>query len=119
MPASARTPLLIVVAIIALAGLFVVLRPIVAGPQERTFEVTVAGEVTNAPTLNANEGDRITIRVTSDRELTAHLHGYDRQAPAGPGAIGIIELTADKSGSFELEDEEREEKIAELIVAPR
>ena len=116
---SSARALLIIVALLALAGLFLVLRPVVAGPQQRVYEVTISDAGMTPQELNATEGDRVRIRVTSDRAVSFHLHGYDLVAKGGPGDVGPLEFTAVKTGRFEIEDEEREEALGELIVEPR
>ncbi len=61
-------------------------------------------------------GEVVRIVVTSDVADEVHLHGYDESVDAQAGGETILEFTADIPGVFEVELEEREEKILEIEV---
>jgi FtsP/CotA-like multicopper oxidase with cupredoxin domain len=65
-----------------------------------------------------DQGDRVTLLVTSDVSDHVHLHGYDLMADAGPGTTARIVFRADVPGRFEIELEDRGIQIAELTVSP-
>lgn len=109
--------LIVAAALAALVVIFVALRPVFGGPQDRSFDVS-AGQA-DAPELRVIEGDRVTIRMSSEKAVSVHLHGYDVVAEAAPGAPAVLSLLADKTGRFEIEDEDTEELLAVLIVEPR
>ena len=52
------------------------------------------------PVLRAEQGDEVTISLTSDENLSFHLHGYDIEREVGPGAPVSFEFTANATGSF-------------------
>lgn len=111
--------LIVVVAVIALAALFLVLRPTVGGPQDRSFDVTVSSAGMSPDTLQIREGDSVTIRIVADAEVRFHLHGYDLKTDVRPGAPATLAFRADKSGKFEIEDEGTERGLGTLVVEPR
>jgi hypothetical protein len=70
-------------------------------PEHLTFDVTIAdGALTGSATLQAHQGDTVTLVVNSDEPLTFHLHGYDLEHAVMPGMPTTIEFVADASGSF-------------------
>jgi hypothetical protein len=46
------------------------------------------------------QDDSVTIMVTADEPVAFHLHGYDIERTAEPGAPATLEFTADATGSF-------------------
>jgi heme/copper-type cytochrome/quinol oxidase subunit 2 len=67
--------------------------------------------------LTANEGDRVTVHVTSDGVSDeVHLHGYDLSLDVAPGAPATITFEADIPGRFEIELEDAGTPIGELEV---
>lgn len=50
--------------------------------------------------VRVNEGDVVTLRVTSDRPLDLHLHGYDIEWRVQPGATSTQTFTARLTGRF-------------------
>ena len=62
------------------------------------------------------KGDRVTLRVTSDRADTLHVHGYDRELPLPAGKPATLTLTADRTGLFEVETHESGLLLTQLVV---
>lgn len=111
--------LVVATGVVALAVLFVILRPGSSGPQDRSFDVRVsAGAMTPAEIL-VGAGDNVTLRISSDRGIRFHLHGYDLVADVRPGTGATLQFRADLTGRFEIEDEQGEEELGALIVEPR
>ena len=48
-------------------------------------------------------GDKVTLRLTSDRSLVLHLHGYDIEKPVAAGAVTELAFTAYATGRFPIE----------------
>ncbi|MEU9862376.1 hypothetical protein AB0D99_16050 [Streptomyces sp. NPDC047971] len=71
----------------------------------RTVEITVTGTSVQPPPsrIELSKGERVTLRVTSDRADTLHVHGYDRELPLAAGRPASLTLTADRTGLFEVE----------------
>ena len=113
--------LLILVALVALGGLFTLLRPDSSGssPQDRSVSVRIQDGKMDPAEIRVDEGDRLTLRITSDEAVELHLHGYDRELEVEPGEAATLELVADRGGSFPIEDHETEETLGTLVVQPR
>ncbi|GGY48142.1 hypothetical protein GCM10010363_31140 [Streptomyces omiyaensis] len=87
-------------------------------PSTRTLDIRVTGStVTPAPArVEVRKGERITLRVTSDRADTLHVHGYDREAALSPGIPAALTLTADRTGLFEVETHASDLVLTQLVV---
>jgi FtsP/CotA-like multicopper oxidase with cupredoxin domain len=79
---------------------------VVAGGQDRTFEVIVTGNKMSPSTLSVNQGDKVTINVTADKKEEIHLHGYDIHFEIEKAGDKVTKtFTADKTGEFTIEIE--------------
>ena len=89
-----------------------------AGPT--SFRVTARGgrPVGGVQKLEARKGERVRIVVRSDVADHVHLHGYDLLLDVAPGAPAQFVFTADLTGVFELELENRKLLLAEVEVRP-
>jgi hypothetical protein len=65
------------------------------------------------------QGDRVELRVRSDRTEAAHLDGYDLRTRLSPGRATRLSFDAERRGSFALELEGSAEQLAELRVETR
>ncbi|WP_318206978.1 hypothetical protein [Streptomyces sp. SJL17-1] len=85
---------------------------------ERTVDITVSGTTVQPPPsrVELKKGERLTLRVTSDRADTLHVHGYDRELPLSPGTPATLTLTADRTGLFEVETHESGLLLTQLVV---
>ena len=63
-----------------------------------------------------SQGDRVVLVVRSDVADEIHLHGYDKSADVTAGGTARLPFTANLSGRFELELEQRGVQIADLTV---
>ena len=61
-------------------------------------------------------GETVVLRVIADVADEVHLHGYDRSADVAPGKPAEIRFTADITGVFEVELEQRKQKLLQLEV---
>lgn len=68
-------------------------------------EITLKdGQVTPPPgRVEAEQGQIVRLRVSSDVEDTVHVHGFDLEAAIRPGEPAVITFEADQSGVFEVE----------------
>ncbi|MFE5630954.1 hypothetical protein [Streptomyces sp. NPDC056463] len=89
-----------------------------AAASGRTVEIAVDGSSVQPPPsrIELKKGERITLRVTSDRADTLHVHGYDRELPLAPGTPGSLTLTADRTGLFEVETHDSGLLLTQLVV---
>ncbi|MFB6529165.1 hypothetical protein [Streptomyces sp. NPDC056399] len=90
-------------------------RPTATG---RTVDITVSGSTVQPPPsrVELKKGERLTLRVTSDRADTLHVHGYDRELPLSPGTPATLTLTVDRTGLFEVETHESGLLLTQLVV---
>lgn len=115
------TRLYVVIAVVALfviAGGILIFANTGGGGNPRTINVTVAGDRMTPDTLNAKQGDRLTINITADKAGEIHLHGYDIHFEGKPGEVRSQTFKADRSGSFELEFEATSTRLGDLVVSP-
>ena len=89
-----------------------------AGPT--SFRVTARGgrPVGGVQMIEARKGESVRIVVRSDVADHVHLHGYDLLLDVAPGAPAQFVFTADLTGVFELELENRKLLLAEVEVRP-
>ncbi|MEU9107061.1 hypothetical protein AB0D54_22455 [Streptomyces xanthophaeus] len=88
------------------------------GQADRTVTVTVRdGKVGPAPgRTEIKRGERVALRVTSDRKDTLHVHGYDKELALPAGQEATLVLTADRTGLFEVETHESGLLLTQLLV---
>ncbi|MBT2477062.1 cupredoxin domain-containing protein [Streptomyces sp. ISL-94] len=85
---------------------------------DRTVTITVRdGRVSPAPArTELKRGERVALRVTSDRADTLHVHGYDKELALPAGQEATLILTADRTGLFEVETHESALVLTQLLV---
>ena len=90
------------------------------GAVSATVEVVGGQPEGGLQTIEARKGDAITLTVESDTGGEAHVHGYDLEKEAGPGAPAVFGFEATLEGIFDIELHQGpdETKIAELRVNP-
>lgn len=86
------------------APLLVVSSP-VASAENRLIELAIKnGAIAEDQRLiKVNQGDDVTIRFTSDKPATVHLHGYDIEKSITPTAPTTMRFTARATGRFPIE----------------
>jgi hypothetical protein len=92
----------------------------IAAPEGTELVVTIRGgePVDGIVRAEAKKGDPVVVIVRSDVADEVHVHGYDLMADVAPGKPVRIEFTADLTGRFEIELEDRGKQIAQLTVLP-
>ncbi|MEV0986337.1 hypothetical protein [Streptomyces sp. NPDC049949] len=87
-------------------------------PADRTVTIAVRdGKVTPPPgRTELRRGERLALRVTSDRADTLHVHGYDKELALPAGQEATLVLTADRTGLFEVETHESRLVLTQLLV---
>ena len=95
----------------------------VAMAEPRVFELTIKnGRLPeNQRLVRVRQGDEVTLKWTTDRALTLHLHGYDLEAKLGPETPVDMPFTAHATGRFpiEIHGAGMEHTIGHLEVHPR
>lgn len=94
------------------------------GAQERPDKVYAFrfsdGQRAEGPSvIRSRQGERITLRVASDRTQTLHLHGYDRELDLRPDETLEMPLELIHSGRFELELHDPHAQVGIIEVQPR
>ena len=120
--ATRRALILIPILLLVLAVLFFVLRPAsetTEVPQEKTVDLAIRQDTMTPDQITVNEGDQVRLRITSDRALEFHLHGYDLSKEVEPGEPAELAFDANTTGRFEIEDEQAHRELGVLIVQPR
>jgi hypothetical protein len=54
--------------------------------------------------IRVRQGDAVKLRWTTDRPIILHLHGYDIETKAEPGAAAEMAFTARATGRFAIEE---------------
>lgn len=85
---------------------------------DRTVTIAVRdGKVSPAPgRVEVARGERVALRVTSDRADTLHVHGFDKELTLPAGQEATLVLTADRTGLFEVETHESDLVLTQLVV---
>lgn len=85
---------------------------------DRTVTIAVSnGKVSPAPgRVEVTRGERVALRVTSDRADTLHVHGFDKELALPAGQEATLILTADRTGLFEVETHESDLVLTQLLV---
>lgn len=84
-----------------------------------TIEASVTGKKVTVASdrFKVKKDSDVTIRVTTDSVQNIHLHGYDIETEAGPGAPAEINFTASNAGVFEVELEDSSTPLFEIEVS--
>jgi hypothetical protein len=97
-------------------------KPPADGPSATVIELTghAADEVAD---ITVAKGERVRLVVRSDEPDDIHIHGYDLERAAGPGAPARFSFPATIEGIFEIESHEAEHVgkdalIGRLVVEP-
>ena len=70
-----------------------------ASPQSFLVELK-AGRVKGEETLKVHQGDEVQVRLSSDRPMVLHLHGYDIDVKVLPPAPALLTFKANVAGRF-------------------
>lgn len=89
-----------------------------AAPVDERVDLTVEdGRVEPPPgRTELKKGQRVQLRVRSDRDDTLHVHGYDREAALRAGRTSTLTLTVDRTGLFEVETHASGLVLTQLVV---
>jgi hypothetical protein len=110
--------------VVLLALAFVVLGAVGVQAEPRVFELTIKnGRLPeNQRLVQVQQGDEVTLKWTSDRALTLHLHGYDLEAKLAPNKPVEMRFPAHATGRFPVEIHgagKQDTTIGHLEVHPR
>src|SRR5260370_16928648 len=73
--------------------------------QSRSVDLVISnGELPQDQRLVAvSQGDELTLRLTSDKPVAVHLHGYDIEEKLSPGATVLLRFTPRATPRFPLQ----------------
>jgi hypothetical protein len=73
--------------------------------EDRVFELGIhrEGPVAKPEVLTVRQADQVVIRLTSDKPVQVHLHGYDIERDVVPNAVTLLRFTATATGRFPIE----------------
>jgi hypothetical protein len=124
-----RSLVLLLFAFFVLLGLFIVMRPYPpasnSAPEPEsaaydwskvTFDLAVREGAMTPDEVEVEEGDHLTLRLTSEEPLQVHIHGYDLQREVAPGKPVTLLFEGDLTWRFEIEDHESEEVLGVLLM---
>lgn len=89
--------------------------PAAAPPQTVELEITDPPAPTQRIELSL--GAEVTMRITTEIEDHAHLHGYELEEFTQPGETIEWVFTADMAGSYELESHVTDSIWADVVVS--
>jgi hypothetical protein len=96
-----------------------------AHAEDRVFELEIHSEAPTAKpqVLAVRQNDQVVVRLSSDKPLQVHLHGYDIERDVVPNVVTSLSFTATATGRFPIEIHSREplkqRPLAYLEVRPR
>jgi hypothetical protein len=95
-----------------------------AGAEERVIDLVLRGGdlPRDKQVVKVRQGDQVTLRWTTDRPLTIHLHGYDIEKKLIPGRAVSMQFTARATGRFPIETHvhgSQDRTLGYLEVHPR
>ena len=90
-------------------------------PTTRAFSLEIRGgsPLGGATIFEAKQGDTITIDISTNEDAEIHLHGYDIEVEVGADETKTMEILADVTGRFLIEEEATESNLAFLEISPR
>ena len=95
----------------------------VARAETRLFELALSGgQLPESQRLvRVTQGDEVTLKWTTDRAFTLHIHGYDLEAKLVPKTPVELKFTARATGRFpmEIHGPGTERTVGHLEVHPR
>ncbi len=85
------------------------------------FELEIKGKklVSGLATIKVNQGDEVTIKITSDEIEEFHVHAYDNSVELEPGKQATLTFKANLSGRFPFELENSKTEVGALEVQPK
>lgn len=93
--------------------------------EDRVLELAIhdAEPPVKPPVLSVLQNDRVVVRLTADKGLHVHLHGYDIESDVAPNLVTSLRFTATATGRFPIEihssEPRRQRPLAYLEVRPR
>jgi hypothetical protein len=93
--------------------------------ENRVFELAIhrEGPAAKSQVLTVRQNDQVIIRLSSDKPVQVHLHGYDIEKDVVPNAVTSLRFVASATGRFPIEIHSRgplkQPPLAYVEVQPR
>lgn len=90
-------------------------------PEVKQFSLKIENRklVEGPAVISVQQGDIVSILISSNEDEEFHLHGYDKSVNLTSGIQSMLEFVADTSGRFPAELENSKTDITTLEVSPR
>lgn len=88
-------------------------------PRSRTIDVAILPDSMSPSEIRVDEGDEVTLRITSVRPVAFQLHGFDIQQEVAAGRTTTLRFEAKNTGRFAIDDEQTRTWLGALVVRPR
>lgn len=88
---------------------------------KKTFDLVIKNKkiISGGETLQATQGDEVTINITSDEPEEFHVHAYDKSVELEADKQATLTFTANISGRFPFELEKSKTEVGALEVQPK
>lgn len=88
---------------------------------QNTFEIVIQNKkiVSGPVTIKVNQGEDITIKITSNEEEEFHVHAYDESVELEPNKQATLSFNTKLSGRFPFELERSKTDLGALEVQPK
>lgn len=132
-----RTIIFVLLAVVTLLALFFLLKPkenvqtlqvsqktgvpATAESNIKTFELVVKEKklAAGSSVLKVDQGDEVTLKITSDESEEFHVHAYDVSVELVPDEQATLTFSAKISGRFPFELEESKTELGVIEVQPK
>lgn len=91
----------------------------IANPNTFNLVIKEKKVVSGPATIKVNQGDEVTINITSDEAEEFHVHAYDNSIELESNVKATLTFTANLSGRFPFELEKSKTEIGALEVQPK
>jgi TatA/E family protein of Tat protein translocase len=87
---------------------------------EKTFNLSIKQGAMTPDEITVDEGDEVSLWITSDSPTEVYLSGYDLSASVEPGKTSRVPFDAMTNGRFDIENRSSDphEVLGELVVRP-
>lgn len=116
------------VTVLLLWGLYFVFRNSAAelgeGPHSRTYRLSIEDQRLDVESIvfTARQGDAVTLRITTDRAGSVHVHAYQKEVVLRPDGEVTLTLTTPHAGRYPVHlhgEDGSHLEVAALEVHPR
>lgn len=95
--------------------------PAAAAAQPHRYEMVIRNgrKLSGPEVIRVDQGEQLTLVITSDHADELHVHGYDLHAALTAGVPATLSFRADRSGRFSVELHHSDLPLGAVEVLPR